>query len=92
MAYSDGGKSGRPPFDPVLMFKTLVIQTPNNLSDERTEYPLNDRLSFMRFLGLSLSDRFPDAKTIWLFRERLTQAGAIDVLFNRFDMILCAAA
>ena len=86
LAYSDGSKGGRPPFDPVLMFKILVIQTLNNLSDERTEYLINDRLSFMRFLGLELSDRVPDAKTVWL--ERLTQAGAIDGLFNRFDTIL----
>jgi transposase len=50
LAYSDGSKGGRPPFDPVLMFKILLIQTLNNLSDERTEYLINDRLSFMRFL------------------------------------------
>ncbi|GBQ54893.1 transposase [Komagataeibacter swingsii DSM 16373] len=61
-----------------------MIQTLNNLSDERTEYLINDRLSFMRFLGLGLSDRMPDAKTVWLFRERLTQAGAIERLFDRF--------
>jgi len=60
------------------MFKILVIKTLNNLSDERTEYLINDRLSFMRFLGLGLSGRVPDAKTVWLFRERLTQAGAIE--------------
>ena len=72
LAYSDRIKGGRPPFDPVLMFKILVIQTLNNLSDERTEYLINDRLSFMRFLGLGLSDRVPDSKTVWLFRERLT--------------------
>ena len=88
LSYSDGRKGGRPPFDPVLMFKILVIQTLNNLSDERTEYLINDRLSFMCFLGLGLSDRVPDAKTVWLFRERLIQAGAIDVLFNRFDATL----
>jgi len=88
LAYSGGSKGGRPPFDPVLMFRILVIQTLNNLSDERTEYLINDRLSFMRFLGLGLSDRVPDAKTVWLFRERLTQAGAIEGLFNRFDTTL----
>ncbi len=75
LAYSDGAKGGRPPFDPVMMFKVLVIQTANTLSDERTEYLINDRLSFMRFLGLGLSDRVPDARTIWLFREKLTKAG-----------------
>jgi len=87
-AYSDGSKGGRPPFDPALMFKVLVMQTLNNLSDERTEYLINDRLSFMRLLGQGLSDRVPYAKTVWLFRECLTQAGAIDGLFNCFDAIL----
>ena len=91
LAYSDGSKGGRPPLDPVMMFKLLVIQTINTLSDERTEYLINDRLSFMRFLGLGLSDRVPDARTIWLFREKLTRAGAIQALFDRFDATLRAA-
>jgi len=88
LAYSDGAQGGRPPFDPVMMFKILVIQTTNNLSDERAEFLINDRLSFMRFLGLGLSDRVPDARTIWLFREKLTKAGAIGPLFERFDAML----
>jgi transposase, IS5 family len=91
LAYSDGSQGGRPPFDPVMMFKILVIQAANNLSDERTEFLINDRLSFMRFLGLSLSDRVPDARTIWLFREKLTKAGAISRLFERFDAMLRVA-
>jgi IS5 family transposase len=85
LAWSDGARGGRPPYDPVLMFRILVIQAQNNLSDERTEFLINDRLSFMRFLGLSLGDRVPDATTIWLFRERLVKAGAIKRLFDRFD-------
>lgn len=72
----------------VVDFKILVIQAQNNLSDDRTKFLINDRLSFMRFLGLSLSDRAPDAKTIWAFSERLTQAGAIEGLFSRFDLAL----
>ncbi len=47
LAYSDGAKGGRPPLDPVLMFKVLVIQAANNLSNEKAEYLVNDRLSFM---------------------------------------------
>jgi transposase, IS5 family len=85
LAYADGGKGGRPPFDPIMMFKILVIQAQNSLSDERAAFLINDRLSFMRFLGLSLGDRVPDATTIWLFRERLVKAGAIKRLFDRFD-------
>jgi IS5 family transposase len=88
LSYSNGSQGGRPPFDPVMMFKILVIQAANNLSDERTEFLINDRLSFMRFLGLSLADRVPDARTIWLFREKLTKAGAIKTLFERFDAML----
>ncbi len=85
LAYGDGTKGGRPSFDPVMMFKILVIQAQNNLSDDRAEFLINDRLSFMRFLGLGLTDKVPDAKTIWAFRERLTRSGAIEALFARFD-------
>ena len=91
LGYSDGAKGGRPPYDPVLMFKILVIQAQNGLGDDKAEFLINDRLSFMRFLGLGLSDRVPDAKTIWMFRERLTRAGAIDRLFRRFDAAIRAA-
>jgi IS5 family transposase len=85
---SDRAKGGRPPYDAVLMFKVLVLQTLYTLSDDQTEYQIRDRLSFMRFLGLALEDRVPDAKTIWLFREQLTQAGAIERLFASFDAVL----
>ena len=44
LAYSDGSQGGRPPFDPVMMFKILVIQAANALSDERAEFLINDRL------------------------------------------------
>ena len=85
---SDRAKGGRPPYNAVLMFKILVLQTLYTLSDDQTEYQLRDRLSFMRFCGLDLGDRVPDAKTIWLFREQLTRAGALQKLFDRFDAAL----
>ena len=53
------------------MFKILVLQQLNNLSDDQIEYQIRDGLSFMRFLGLQIESRVPDAKTIWLFREEL---------------------
>jgi IS5 family transposase len=85
---SDRGKGGRPPYDPVLMFKILVLQALYNLSDDQTEFQIRDRLSFMRFLGLGLSDSVPDGKTIWLFRELLVRAEAMEKLFGRFDEVL----
>ena len=85
------GKGGRPPFDYVMMFKVLVLQRYYNLSDDQTEYQILDRMSFMRFLGLGLSDKVPDSKTVWHFRERLTKAGGVEQLFAHFGAGLDAA-
>jgi len=82
---SDRSKGGRPPYDAVLMFKVLVLQALYNLSDDQAEFQVRDRLSFMRFLGRGLHDRVPDAKTVWLFRELLVRAKAVEGLFDRFD-------
>jgi transposase, IS5 family len=73
------------------MFKVLVLQALYGLSDDQAEFQIQDRLSFMRFLGLDLAERVPDAKTIWLFREQLARAGAMEDLFSRFDGSLCDA-
>ena len=78
------GKGGRPPFDRVMLFKGLVLQKLYGLSDEQLEFQINDRLSFMRFLGLELSDKIPDQKTFWLFRDSLTRTGVIDQAFILF--------
>jgi len=83
-------RGGRPPFDAVLMFKILVLQALYNLSDDQMEYQIRDRLSFMRFLELDLDQRIPDAKTIWLFREILTQAQVVETLFEQFEAYLAA--
>lgn len=86
--FSDRAKGGRPPYDAILIFKILVLQTLYSLSDDQTEYQIKDRLSFMRFLGLALCQSVPDAKTIWLYRERLAQKGLIEKLFLTFDRAL----
>ena len=70
------------------MFKTLVLGALYNLSDDQIEHQVRDRLSFMRFLGLGLQHRVPDAKTVWLYREALAKAGAVEALFKQFDNYL----
>jgi len=80
--------AGAKPYDVLLMFKVLILQSLYNLSDEAIEYQILDRLSFMRFLGLRLGSRVPDAKTIWLFREQLTEAGLAEELFRQFEAVL----
>lgn len=79
------GAGGRPAYDYVMLFKILVLQRLYNLSDDQTEYQINDRMSFMRFLGLGIESKIPDAKTIWLFRDTLTKAEVIRELFELFE-------
>ncbi|MDE2442321.1 MAG: IS5 family transposase, partial [Betaproteobacteria bacterium] len=90
LAYADGSKVGRPPFDPVVMLKVLVLAAQNNVSDARMEWLIRDRLSWLRFLGFDLGAATPDTNTIRMFRERLTTAGALDTLFADFDRQLKA--
>jgi transposase, IS5 family len=78
-------RAGRKPMDAVVLFKTLVLGALYNLSDDQIEYQGRDRLSFIRFIGLGLEDRVPDAKTVWLYREGLAQAGMVEALFKQFD-------
>lgn len=82
---SDNSKGGRPAYDYVLLFKILILQRYYNVSDDGIEYAILDRLSFMRFLGLGINDPVPDAKTIWLFRDKLTKEGVVEKLFNHLD-------
>ena len=82
--------AGRKPLDAIVMFRMLVLQALNNLSDEQAEYQVRDRLSFTRFLRLGIEDSIPDATTLWLFREKLAKAGLIEKLFDRFDQHLAA--
>ena len=80
--------AGRKAFDPVMMFKIVVLQSLYNLSDAQMEFQIRDRLSFMRFLGLGLDDAVPDEKTIWLFKDTLAQKKVTEKLFARFDAFL----
>lgn len=87
----DRSKGGRPSFDKLLMFKALIIQSLYNLSDDQLEYQIVDRSSFKRFLGLKKSDKVPDSKTFWLFREQLIEKDVIMALFKTFNEILDSA-
>ena len=60
------------------MFRMLVLQALNNLSDEQVEYQVRDRLSFSRFLGLAIEDSIPDARRFGCSGEKLAKAGLIE--------------
>lgn len=85
LGYGDGSKGGRPAFDPVSMFKVLILQAQHNLSDARTEFMIRDRLSWMRFLGFALGGPTPDENTIRLYRNKLTESGTLKRVMKAFD-------
>ncbi len=85
------GPGGRPPYDPVLKFKMLVLQALHGLSLAQTSYLVRDRLSWMRFCGLGPGDAVPDENTLWDFREVLIETKALDKLFSRLDAAINAA-
>ena len=64
---------GRPSYPLLLLFKSLLIQQWYATSDYGLEEMLDDRLSFRRFVGLSLSQKAPDHSTICRFREQILQ-------------------
>ncbi len=78
-------KGGRPSYDYILMFKIVVLQRYYNLSDDSTEFAILDRLSFMRFLGLTISHAVPDSKTIWNFKNELAKGDMVNKLFRKLD-------
>lgn len=77
--------AGARPYDVVLMFMILILQSLYNLSDAATEYQIRDRLSFRRFLGIGFDARVPDENTIRNFREALKDMDLVEPLFTRFD-------
>lgn len=86
----DWSKGGNLPFDPLLMFKILILQHYHGLSDEATEIQITDRLSFQSFLDLQLGDDVPDARTIWDFKELIEKSGrnGSEQLFKHFRSLL----
>ena len=86
-----GPKGGRPALDAVPEFKMLVLQSRHGLSLEATEKAVRDRPGWMRFCGLGLRDKVPDANTLWDFREALIKAGEPDALFAELERMVNAA-
>src|SRR3990167_2455762 len=77
-----GGK-GRPSYNPIMMFKVLILQHLYGIADEEVEYQIVDRISFQRFLGFP--ENIPDHTTIWRFREYLSENNLHDVLWNELN-------
>jgi len=76
---------GRPGYPPLMLFKALLLQQWYGLSDPEMEEAIGDRLSFQRFLRLSLHESVPDETTICKFRGLLARRGLTAKLFQRLN-------
>ena len=74
--------AGRPTWPAITMLKSLLLAKWFNLSDPQLEECLQDRLSFRRFVGLSLTDATPDETTFVVFRRRLREAKLHEAIFE----------
>jgi IS5 family transposase len=83
-------RRGEAAYPPTMMFKVLLLQRWYGLSDPEMEAALGDRLSFLRFCGLSLEDETPDHSTIWRFRAKLAELGLAESLFAAIERQLDA--
>ena len=82
--YHNGTDNGGRPNIPVkIMVKVLFLQSMFNMVDEQAETLIKDRISFMNFLDYP--DQYPDARTIWLFRERLSKTGKYRIIWNELQ-------
>ena len=67
-------------YDPLVLFKCLLIGQWHGLSDPKLERALKVRLDFMIFCGLDLHAPVPDETTHCRFRNALVQGGVYDDL------------
>ena len=85
--YYQKGESavGRPSYDGLVLFKICLLQTWYGLSDYEVEDQVNDRISFSRFVGISMDDKSPDHSVISRFRTALTQRNAFEKLLHKIN-------
>lgn len=69
-------------YNPLLLFKCLLLQTWYNLSDQELENSLARDLLFKKFTELDIGAKVPDYSTIWRYRERLNQANILQKLLE----------
>lgn len=73
-------RSGKPSWDGIVLFKMNLIRSWYKLSDRETEQQVNDRISFGRFIGISLDDSVPDSTLICRFRNTMRRNGVLKQL------------
>lgn len=85
--YYQKGKSvdGRQSYDPLILFKMLLLQTWYGLSDESVEENVRDRISFSKFCCISMDQAVPDSTVLCRFRNALNKHNAFEELLQTIN-------
>ena len=75
--YRGKARQGRPPYDPAVLLKMLLVAYLYNLSERQTEVVASDSLSIKWFLGLGADEAPPDHSTLTAFKRRLIDNGQV---------------
>ena len=86
--YRGKGRVGRPPYDPAVILKMLVVAFLYELSERATEAYVNDSLSAKWFLGLAADEAAPDHSTLTAFKQRIIEGGSEEYLKALLEEII----
>ena len=90
--YRGKARIGRPPYNPVVILKMLVLAYLYDVSERQTEAYVNDSLSGKWFLGLAVDEAAPDHSTLTAFKRRITEQAGEACLRDLLEEIIRQAA
>ena len=76
----EGGAMGRPPYNPAVILKMLLLCYLYDMSHRRVETYVNDSLSAKWFMGLAVDEPAPDHTTLTVFKGRIVEQGGEECL------------
>jgi IS5 family transposase len=89
--YRGQAEVGRPPYNPSVILKMLLLAYLYDLSERRTEAFVNDSLSAKYFLGLAIDEAAPDHSTLTAFKRRIVHRGGESLLEELLTEVVQAA-
>jgi IS5 family transposase len=89
--YKGRGQNGRPPIDPVIILKMLLISFLYSISERQTEEATNFNLVIKYFVGLAVDQPAPDHSVLTVFKDRIQENGHLAAFQEMLDEIISIA-
>ena len=73
--YKGKARTGRPPIDPSVVLRMLLLSYIYDISESEVERHCQENLPAKYFLGLAVNDAVPDHSTLTVFKNRILENG-----------------